>query len=271
MGSAKRYTSAQFMSIVKTSGLAFSSDENRILFTSDASGSLNAWEVSLKDHTQRQLTHSLTDNIHAVSYFPNDERILISRDRGNRENSALCVVEADGREIVLTPADEVQAFFHSWTVDGRAFYVSTNERDERWYDLYKIDAVTFERELIYRATEKFYFCAISVDEQKILFLKSARKSDSDIFLYDVLTSQMKCLTAHEGDVLNCLPVFNREGNAIYYVTDQNSNFRYVQRLDLISGETECIERGNGDVIATFFSPDYVSESAFQTTTRPRAA
>lgn len=256
MGSAKRYTSAQFMSTVKTSGLAFSSDENRILFTSDASGIPNAWEVSLNDHTQRQLTHSPTDNIHAVSYFPNDERILISRDRGNRENSALCVLEPQGREFVLTPADEVQAFFHSWTVDGRAFYVSTNERDGRWYDLYKIDAVTFERELIYRATEKFYFCAISVDEQKILFLKSARKSDSDIFLYDVLTSQMKCLTAHEGDVLNCLPVFNREGTAIYYVTDQNSNFRYVQRLDLISGETECIERADGDVIATFFSPDY---------------
>src|SRR6185437_16433248 len=114
----------------------------------------------------------------------------------------------------------------------------------------------FERELIYSATEKFYCCAISKDEQKILFLRSTRKTDSDIFIYDVRTSEMKCLTAHEGDVLNCLPVFNPDQTAIYYVTDSDSDFRYVQRLDLATGNTECVERASGDVIATFFSPDY---------------
>ena len=244
------------MRTVKTSGLGFSSDETRILCTSDASGILNAYEVSLNDHTQRQLTHSLTENIRAVSYFPEDDRILILKDHGNRENSALWVREQDGKEIALTPADDVQALFHRWSFDGRSFYVSTNERDERWYDLYKINARTFERELIYRATEKYYCCSISTDEQEILFLKSTRKTDSDIFLFDVSTSQMKCLTPHEGDVLNCLPVFNREGTAIYYVTDKDSDLRYVQRLDLANGETQCVERASGDVIATFFSPDY---------------
>src|SRR6185369_3774393 len=185
MQSAKRYSSAQFMSTVKTSGLSFSSDETRVLFTSDASGILNAYEVSLEDHSQRQLTHSLTDNIHAVSYFPDDERILISKDPGNRENSALAVLQPDGRQITLTPADEVQSLFHRWSLDGRSFYAPTNERDKRFFDLYKINAHTFERELIYSATEKFYCCAISKDEQKILFLRSTRKTDSDIFIYDV--------------------------------------------------------------------------------------
>lgn len=256
MRSTTQYSGAQFMSTVKTSGLAFSPDETRILFTSDASGILNAYDVCLSDCTQRQLTHSLTENIHSVSYFPSDERILISKDHGNRENAALCVLQPDRKEIVLTPGDEVQAFFHGWSVDEQAFYVSTNERDERCYDLYRINAQTFDRELIYRATEKYYFCAISTDERYVLFLKSARKSDSDIFLYDVANVEMKCLTPHEGDVLNCLPVFDRQGTAIYYITDKDSDFRYVQRLELTTGETQCIERARGDVIATYFSPDY---------------
>ena len=140
------------MSTAKTSGLAFSPDETRILFTSDASGILNAYEVCIGSGTQRQLTHSLTENIHGVSYFPNDARVLISKDPGNRENSVLCVLEPDGAEIVLTPAEEVQAMFHRWSADGQSFYVSTNERDERYYDLYKISTHTFDRELIYRAT-----------------------------------------------------------------------------------------------------------------------
>jgi len=244
------------MRTVKTSGLSFSADETRILFTSDASGILNAYEVSLNDHTQRQLTHSVTDNIHAVSYFPDDERILISKDHGNRENSALCVLEPDGKEISLTPVGEVQLIFHRWSFDGLSFYVSTNERDERVYDLYKIDARTFERELLYGATEKYYCCAISKDEQKILFLRSTRKTDSDIFLYDVPTSEMKCLTPHEGDMLNCLPVFDREETRIYYVSDSDSDFRHVRRLALASGKIQCIERASADVVATCFAPDY---------------
>lgn len=256
MRTPKQYSSAQFMSTAKTSGLAFSPDESRILFTSDASGVLNAYEVCLSNRRQRQLTHSSTENIHGISYFPNDARILISKDPGNRENSVLCVLEPNGTEIVLTPGDEVQAIFHRWSVDGQSFYVSTNERDECCYDFYKINVRTFGRELIYRSTEKYYCCAISADERYALFLKSARKGDSDIFLYDFVNSHMKCLTLHDGDVLNCSPVFNRDGTAIYHITDKASDFRYVQRLDLVTGETQLIEKAEGDVLSTVFSADY---------------
>ena len=262
MRTPKQYSSAQFMSTAKTSGMVFSPDEKRILFTSDASGILNVYEVCLSDRTQRRLTHSITENVYAVSYFPSDARILIAKDRGNRENLVLCVLETDGKETVLTRGDEVHAYFHRWSVDGHSFYVSTNERDASFYDLYKVNAHTFARELIYQATDKYYFSAISADERYALFVKSARKGDSDIFLYDVANSEMKCLTPHEGDALNCLPIFTREGTAIYYISDKDSDFRYVQRLDLTSGETRCIEREDSDVIATYFSFDYRRRMTF---------
>lgn len=244
------------MSTVKISGMAFSPDEERILFTSDASGILNAYEVLLTNGSQRQLTRSQTENIQSVSYFPNDARILITKDRGNMENSALCVVGADGKETLLTPGERVQTFCHGWTSDQRSFYVSTNGRDNRFFDLFKVDSNTLEWHLIYQAAERLYFSAISEDERFVLFTKSDSKGDSDIFLYDTNTKQMKCLTAHQGKVLNCLPVFDRDVKAIYYITDEGSDFRYVRRLDLASSETRCIERVSGDVAWTFFSPDY---------------
>jgi dipeptidyl aminopeptidase/acylaminoacyl peptidase len=256
MHSVKQYSCAQFMSTVTTSGMYFSSDEEKILFTSDASGISNAYEVVLRDRRQRQLTFSETENIQSISYFPNDKRILITRDRGNRENSVLCVLEPGGKEIVLTPAEEVQTVFHGWSLDQQSLYVSTNERDARFYDLYRIDARTFARDLIYRASEKYYFCAMSADEKYILFFKSDRKTDSDIFLYKVSSGEMKCLTSHEGDVMNCLPIFDRDATSIYYITDKQSDFRYVQRLDLTTGQTRCVERAGGDIAWTLFSPDY---------------
>ena len=244
------------MSTAKTSGMAFSPDEERVLFTSDASGILNAYEVFIGTRRQIQLTHSLTENIQSVSYFPNDNRILINRDRGNLENSVLCVLEPGGKEVVLTPGEEVQAFFHRWSADEQSFYVSTNERDQHLFDLYRFDARTFERTVIYSATEGFYFSGLSPDERYVLFLKSKSKTDADIFLYDIANAEMKCLTPHKGDVLNCAPVFDRDAKAIYYVTNKDRDFRYLQRLDLTNGETECVERAQGDVLWTLFSPDY---------------
>ncbi len=244
------------MSTAKTFGLAFSADEERILFTSDASGVLNAFEVCVRERTQRQLTHSVTENVHGVSYFPHDGRILLTRDRKNMENLVLCVMEPGGKEIVLTPAEEVQTYFHGWSADQKSFYISTNERDGRFNDLYKIDGRDYTRRLIYRAAEKFYFCGISRDERYVLFAKSERKADADIFLYEVNRGSMECLTRHEGNVLNCLPVFDAQAKAIYYISDQDGEFRHVRRLDLRSGRNECVERTNGDVAWTFFSADY---------------
>jgi len=255
MSSMKEYSSAQFMSTTRMSGIAFSADEEKILFSSDASGILNAYEVRLSDQRQRQLTFSPSENIQSISYFPNDGRMLFSRDRGNLENSILCVMDTTGSEAVLTRGKEVQACVHGWSSDQQSFYVSTNERDQRVHDLYKFDARTLARTLIYKATEKGYFCSISADEKYILFIRSERKTDSDLFLYDVSKEKMTCLTAHEGDVLNCLAIFNHDATAIYYVTNKDSDFRYVQRLDLASGKFQCVEKADRDVAWTFFSPD----------------
>jgi dipeptidyl aminopeptidase/acylaminoacyl peptidase len=255
MRSAKQYTSAQFMNTARISGVAFSPDEEKILYTSDASGIRNVYEVCLSDGRHRQLTYSRSENIQSISYLPNDGCILFSKDLGNLENSILCVLEPTGKEIVITPGAEVQTLVHGWSLDQLSFFASTNERDQRLYDLYKFDALTFKRRLIYKATEKFYFCSISPDEKYILFAKSDRKADSDIFLYDVSREEMKCLTAHDGDVLNCLAVFNGDATAVYYITNEGSDFRYVKRLDLASGESTCVEKASGDVAWTFFSPD----------------
>ena len=73
-----RYTCAQFLTTTRNSGLGFSPQEDRILFTSDASGVFNAYEVSIADARQTQLTFSTTENIQTVSYFPKDDRILLT-------------------------------------------------------------------------------------------------------------------------------------------------------------------------------------------------
>jgi Tol biopolymer transport system component len=37
-----------------------------------------------------------------------------------------------------------------WTPDGSAFLVASNERDARYFDIYRYDSATYERTLVYK-------------------------------------------------------------------------------------------------------------------------
>ncbi len=126
---SKEYTIEQFMATTAIRGAAFSSDGKRLLFSSNASGIYNVQSLATTGGEPAALTHSTTDTTLAVSYFPNDDRFLYTRDQGGNELNHLYVQTPAGQERDLTPGDKLKAMFARWTRDGRAFYVRSNERD----------------------------------------------------------------------------------------------------------------------------------------------
>ncbi|WP_255207968.1 MULTISPECIES: hypothetical protein [unclassified Myxococcus] len=98
----------------------------------------------------------------------------------------------------LTPGDKHRASFFGWSQDGDAFYVLTNERDARLQDLYRYDAKTYARTLLYAGDAEHVPGALSPDEKWLALEKSRALSDSDVYLYEVATQQRQHLTAHTG-------------------------------------------------------------------------
>src|SRR5205085_1817568 len=233
-----RYTFAELFTNSNLSGFSFSSDEKSILFTADTSGVRNVFAVPVSGGEAAQLTHSVDDNIQSVSYFPHDSRVLYMRDRGNAENAILCVREPDGREVPLTPAGSVQARFAGWSNDGSVFYCAINSRDQRFFDLYKIDSQSYERVLLFEDTTGYAISGISKDEKYVFFLKVHGRSDSDLYLYNLQTRELRHVTPHRGHVFNSSAVFDCDSR-LYYVTDNGHEFTYVVRHDRNSGSVEC--------------------------------
>ena len=120
-----------------------------ILFSSNKTGIWNAYTMPVSGGAWTPVTKSTTDSTYAVSFFPNDNRILITRDQGGNELNHLYVRTAAGEESDLTPGDKLKAQFGGWTHDGAAFYVQTNERDPKFFDIYRYDARTYARTLFY--------------------------------------------------------------------------------------------------------------------------
>src|SRR5437870_3970066 len=78
----KRYTIRQFMDIVQISGGAFSADESKILISTKETGIFNAEEIDIKSGEKKALTNSGDNAIFALSYFPADDRMLYTSDKG---------------------------------------------------------------------------------------------------------------------------------------------------------------------------------------------
>lgn len=72
----KQYTIEQFMDTVRLGGSSFSADEKSILFHSNKTGIFNVYSVPVIGGAATQLTNNAKESTFAVSYFPNDARIL---------------------------------------------------------------------------------------------------------------------------------------------------------------------------------------------------
>jgi len=251
---SKQYTIDQFMTVTKVGGASFSPDEKKILYSSNETGIFNAFSVPVGGGKPTQLTKSTTDSTFAVSYFPKDERILYSRDQGGNENSHLYVRELNGKEKDLTPGDKVKATFFGWKEDdASAFYVLTNERDARFFDLYKYDAKTYKRTLLYQNDGNYQVADISRNEKWIALGKPNTTSDSDIYLYDVAKKEHKHITPHEGSASYTASEFDPGSSALYFLTDDGSEFKRVARYMLATGKSEDVERADWDIMYTYFS------------------
>jgi len=203
-----------------------------------------------------QLTESTTDAVLVQSYFPEDERFIYSSDQDGNELTHIYVRELDGSITDVTPGEGLKANFHGWADDDQSFFISTNERDERFFDIYEVGVEPgYERTLIYRDTTGYQFAAISPDERYIAFEKPRTTADSDIYLYDRRADEMVHLTPHEGEVSYSPETFSPDGSSIYFLTNEGSEFSYLVRHDLASGERSVVVKPDWDVWYAYYSDD----------------
>ena len=250
---SKQYTIEQFLSTTAISGASFSADEKKILFSSNKTGIVNVYSSPVAGGEPTAITSSTTDTTVAVSYFPKDDRVLYTRDKGGDEKNHLYVREANGSEKDLTPGENLKASFGGWTRAGDAFYVVTNERDPRFFDLYRYETAGYARKLVYKNEAGFQIGDISDDGRWVALAKPRTTADSDISLWNAATNETKLISRHEG-VANYNPeTFDPDSRALYYLTNDGSEFDRVKRYDLATGRHEEVERADWDIASTFFS------------------
>ena len=246
-GSVPRYPIEDFFNTTAYSGASFSPDGTRLLVSSNATGVWNVYEIPVSGGVPRALSSSTTDAVRALGFFPADDRVLFSKDQGGNELAHIYVRERDGSTRDLTPGDGHLAQFGGFAPDGKSFFVSTNERDRRFFDVYEYSTADYARTMLYRNDGGYFPSAISPDRRYVALAKVATTNDADVWLHDRTTGETRNLTAHTGQVSNGAADFSPDGTALYLTSDQGHEFAYLLRHDLATGRRDTVAKPSWDV------------------------
>lgn len=250
---AKQYAIEDFIDTVAVRGAAFSPDESRILFSSDRNGVWNVYTMPAAGGEWKAVTSSTTSNTYAVDWFPADERVLVTRDKDGDELDHLFVIEADGTEKDLTPGGKLKAFFMGFSKAGDAFFVGTNERDPRFFDVYRYDAKTYERKRIYENKDGMEPGPVSDDGRYLVLAKSRTTVDNDLYFVDLESGKQTHLTPHTGNASYAAQTFDGGNTALYYTSNEGAEFARLRRFVIASGTHEDVRSDSWDIIDSQFS------------------
>ena len=249
----KQYTIDQFLETTNFNGASFSHDNSKILVSNDSTGVFNAYSIDISSGKMTQITDSESDSIFGIGYFPNDDRILYTADQGGNELNHVFVRMRDGTTKDLTPGEKLKANFAGWSTDDTKFYIATNERDPRFFDIYEYELADFTRQLIYQNDDGYFPGGISPDGNLISLVKVDTRDNSDVFVFNRTDNSTKCVTPHEGDISHSPMDFTPDSKNILITTDEESEFQYLVQVNLDTGEKKQIAKYDWDIAGAGFS------------------
>jgi dipeptidyl aminopeptidase/acylaminoacyl peptidase len=254
------YSIEQFMDVKNIYSAGFSPDEKKLLLGSNETGIYNVFELDLTTDERRQLTSSTEESVFAASYFPNDDRIVYTSDKGGNEIDHIFVRNPDGSSTDIISDSTAKANFYGWSHDKKLMYYASNSRDPRFFDLYRVDVSAAPTEgnvypsmVVYQNNEGLDPTAISRDNRYIALIKPITTNNSDVYILDTESGESKHITPHEGDVDYSPQYFSPDGKRLIYLTNEGSEFMYISSYDLATGEKTKIEDAPWDIMYTYLS------------------
>lgn len=251
----KQYDAKTLYQTVSYGGSSMNAAGDAVLVHSDESGVFNLYRLSLESGAKTALTSSATDAIYAERFFPNDDRVIYRSDKGGNELDHLYVRELDGSSRDLTPGEKLRARFAGFTTDGAHFFAFTNQRDPKFFDVYRYDATSYARELVYRNDAGLEPEILSPDGRWLALSRTNNNADSDVFIVDLREedARPRHVTPHKGDAQHSPASFTPDSTGLVYLSDAKGEFVRALQYDLARGRHDAVASASWDVDFVYFS------------------
>lgn len=249
----KKYSIEQFYANKAIGGGFFSPDESKLLVHSNETGIFNLYEINLADQSMTPLTKSTTESIFAVDYVPGTNELIYSADKGGNEIDHLYLRKADGSVQDLTPAPKEKASFYGWSLDKKFLYYTSNKRDERFFDLYKMDVGGWKPKMLYQNDEGYDVAGLSWDEKYLALGKSITTSENQLFLYDLVNKKLTEVSEKGKKGTYGASGFSKDNKTFYYLSNASKEFTALEQYKLADGKRSEVFATQWDVMYAYDS------------------
>jgi dipeptidyl aminopeptidase/acylaminoacyl peptidase len=259
------YPLYRYINIRWASNPAFAADGLSLAFLTDISGKFQVWQVDLSREEEsptwpQQLTFS-ADRVLYVDYSPiaSDKRLVYGHDLGGSENLQLTVLDTvSGEERALTTGYESAMHIPGqWSAELDALLVAANRRDPAIFDLYRQPLNGEPAEIIFEHDQVGYLRNViwSPDHRRVAFTRQAKSAEHDLLELDLADGSLRQLNPPErpaeyGDI-----AYSKDSRFLYVLTDLDSDFLHIAKLELASGDWETLIAPNADIEQFALSPN----------------
>lgn len=201
-----------------------SPDGTKVAYLAPVDGVLNVWTAPLADpKAGKALTRIADRDVMSALWWTGDSRHLVfCRDQGGEENwQTHCVDLESGDVRPLSPAPEVKSFVQE--VSNRfpnELLIGHNQRDKRYFDLYRVNTATGKSTLAFRNDE---FVELYTDQQfRVLYGRRYRSGGT----WDIV----RATGDRAGSVVRSIGVNDRYTTALIGISDDEKQLYWLDSL-----------------------------------------
>ncbi len=173
---------------------------------------------------------------------PGAAGFVFFRDQGGDENSQLHYYDLASRTSKLLTDGQSRHASAVWSRDGKRVAFAGNGRDGVSYDIYVVEIPsTLPPRLLVNGMRKTWAVRDwSPDSTKILIHNTVSVNESYVFVVDAITGLMTPVDAATERVGIVDAKFSADGRAAYLISDRDSEFARLRRVDLTTGAAEVL-------------------------------
>jgi len=239
------YDIERYLNVRSATGASFGPDGDRLSFLMDTTGTSQVWTVDEPAEWPVQRTF-YDERVTFASFSPERRELAFGMDEGGNERAQLYRLSADGSEVVnLTQRPDAKHRWGGWSHDGERFAFTSNRRDESVFDVYVQDrtATGNDAEMVREGDGWLTVADWSPSDDRLLVSEAYSNVDQDVFVLELESGELECITPHDDEVRFYSPSFGPDGEAVYCCTDDGADTLYLARIDLETHEREVVADG----------------------------
>ena len=233
----------RYLNVRSAYGGSFS-PAGELAFLLDATGTPQVWSLREPGAWPEQRTF-FDERVTFVSHSPEREELVFGMDDGGNERAQLFLLDG-GTVTPLTDTPAAKHRWGGWSHDGERFAFAANRRDDSVFDIYVQERTETgdEATLVHEGEGWLTLGGFSPDDDRLIVSQAHSSFDQDLSVLDVESGEIEHVTPHEGDVRFLNAAWGPRGEALYVVTDHDSDTLYLARLDLATHGIEPVVDGD---------------------------